>query len=62
MDRVLDPNFCPRDAEDRALLEAEDADFPSERTKGRGHQVGIADHVGHAMTYKILTDDTSKVI
>ena len=39
-----------------------DADFPSESTEGRGHWVGIANHVGHAMTYKILTDDTSKVI
>ena len=40
----------------------EDADFPSANTEGRGHWVGIADHVGHAMTYKILTNDTSKVI
>ena len=62
LDRVLGPNFHPRDAEDRALFEAEDADFPSESTEGRGHQVGIANHVGHEMTYKILTDDTSKVI
>ena len=62
VDRVLDPNFHPRDAEDRALFEAEDADFPSESTEGSGHRVGIANHVGHEMTYKILTDDTSKVI
>ena len=26
------------------------------------HFVGIAEHVGHAMTYKILTSDTKKVI
>ena len=32
------------------------------RPTRRGHWVGIANHVGHAMTYKILTDDTSKVI
>ena len=34
----------------------------SESTERRGHWVGVANHVGHAMTYKILTDDTSKVI
>ena len=62
VDRVLDPNFHPRDAEDRALFKAEDANFPSESTEARGHRVGIANHVGHEMTYKILTDDTSKVI
>ena len=28
----------------------------------RGWFVGIAEHVGHAMTFKILTDDTRKVI
>src|SRR5687768_1440718 len=28
----------------------------------RGHFVGIAEHVGHPMTYKILMDDTQKVI
>ena len=40
----------------------DDSDFPSESTEGRGQWVGIAEHVGHAMTYKILTDDTKKVI
>ena len=30
--------------------------------KLRGHFVGIAEHVGHVMTYKILTDTTQKVI
>lgn len=40
----------------------DDADFPSESRELRGHFVGIAEHVGHAMTYKILTDDTQKVI
>ena len=34
----------------------------SESTEGRGHWVGVANHVGHATTYKILNDDTSKVI
>jgi hypothetical protein len=27
-----------------------------------GHFVGISESVGHAMTFKILTDDTLKVI
>ena len=40
----------------------DDSDFPSESTELRGRFVGIAEHVGHAMTYKILTDDTSKII
>ena len=40
----------------------EDSDFPSGSTKGRGRWVGITENVGHAMIYKILTDDTKKVI
>ena len=39
-----------------------EASFPQDTTEGRGHWVGIAEHVGHIMTYKILTDDTHKVI
>ena len=40
----------------------DDSDFPSETRKLRGHFVGISKHVGHAMTFKILTDDTQKII
>ena len=36
--------------------------FPSESREGRGRFVGLSENVGHAMTYKILTDDTRKVI
>jgi hypothetical protein len=36
----------------------DDSDFPSDSLEKLGHFVGIAEHVGHAMTYKILTDDT----
>ena len=36
--------------------------FPSESREARGHFVGVAENVGHAMTFKILTDDTKKVI
>ena len=40
----------------------DDADFPSDSREKRGYFVGIAENVGHAMTFKILTDDTNKVI
>ena len=40
----------------------DDTPFPSESEERRGHFVGIAEHVGHRLTYKILTDDTKKVI
>ena len=40
----------------------DDSDFPSDSPEKRGHFVGIAENVGHAMTFKILTDDTHKVI
>ena len=39
-----------------------DSDFPSKSPEKCGHFVGFAEHVGHAMIYKILTDDTQKVI
>ena len=47
---------------DPVYYKLDDSDFPSESTEGRGRWVGVAEHVGHAMTYKILTDDTKKVI
>ena len=40
----------------------DDSDYPSESREAIGNFVGIAEHVGHAMTYKILTKDTKKVI
>ena len=40
----------------------DDSAFPSESKEARGKWVGIAEHVGHDMTYKILTDDTRKII
>jgi hypothetical protein len=40
----------------------DDASFPSDRREWRGRFVGINEHVGHAMTYMILTDDTQKII
>ena len=36
--------------------------FPSETVEGHGHFVGISEHVGNVMTFKIITSDTNKVI
>ena len=36
--------------------------FPSDSTEKFGRFVGIAEHVGHALTFKVLTEDTNKVI
>jgi len=38
----------------------ESSTFPSESKESRGHFVGIAEHVGHAMTFKVLADDSQK--
>jgi hypothetical protein len=40
----------------------DDSGFPSDSREKRGHFVSISESVGHAMTFKILTDDTLKVI
>jgi hypothetical protein len=40
----------------------DDSDFLSDSREKCGHFVGISKSVGHAMTLKILTDDTLKVI
>jgi hypothetical protein len=34
-----------------------DGKFPSDSTELKGRFVGIAENVGHSMTYKILTED-----
>ena len=36
--------------------------YPSKSPELRGHIVGIAEHVGHDLTYRILTDDTLHII
>ncbi len=41
---------------------ADDSKFPSESKEIRGHFVGIAENVGDALTFKVLTDDTKKII
>jgi hypothetical protein len=37
-------------------------DFPSESKENVGYVVGFAEHVGHALTYRVLTKDTRKII
>jgi hypothetical protein len=37
-------------------------DFPSDSREKCGHFIGISKSVRHTMTFKILTDDTLKVI
>ena len=39
-----------------------DCDFPSDTQEGLGHIVGISEHCGHALTYKMLTSDTQVII
>ena len=40
----------------------DDSDFPSESRERKGRFVGIAEHVGHAMTFKIYCEDTKRII
>ena len=40
----------------------DDSSFPSESTEKLGRFVGISEHVGHALTFKVLTNDTKKII
>jgi hypothetical protein len=40
----------------------DDSDFPSDSREKRRHFIGISESIRHAMTFKILTDDTLKVI
>jgi hypothetical protein len=47
---------------DPVYYKLDDSSFPSDSREHRGRFVGISEHVGHAMTYMILTDDTQKII
>ena len=40
----------------------DDSDFPSDSTEERGRFIGISESVGHYMTFKILTDKSTKII
>ncbi|GAX27530.1 hypothetical protein FisN_UnNu102, partial [Fistulifera solaris] len=46
----------------KVLYMRDDYDFPSESPEAMGHIVGISEHVGPALCWKILTSDTQKVI
>jgi hypothetical protein len=40
----------------------DDSPFPSDSWEKRGYFVGITEHVSHAMMFKVLTDDTRKIL
>ena len=40
----------------------ESVEFPSDSKESHGHFVGFAEHVGHAMTFKVLADDSQKIL
>ena len=40
----------------------DDSTFPSESAQAYGRFVGIAENVGHDMTFKVLTNDTNKIL
>ena len=44
---------------ERVYYKRNNSSFPSESIELQGHFVGIAESVGHYMTFKVLTDDTT---
>ena len=40
----------------------DDLDFLSEFRVGRGHWVGMMEHVGDTMTFKVLTNNPNQII
>src|SRR5688572_20353556 len=40
----------------------EESHFPSMSNEKSGQFVGVSEHVGHALTFMILTDETEKII
>ena len=42
--------------------EQTNGNFPSDTREKKGYFFGIAENIGHVMTYKILTDNTHKII
>jgi hypothetical protein len=46
----------------KVYAQREDTTFPSTTSEQLCYMVGFADHVGHALTYKLLTVDTQKII
>ena len=46
----------------KVYYKAVDVDFPSDSPEVVGHSVGISEHCGHALTWKILTVDSQSII
>ena len=46
----------------KVYFKKEENTFPSESKEGVGHNVGISEHVGPMMTWKVFTPDTRKVL
>ena len=46
----------------KVYYKKEENTFPFESKEGVGHIVGISEHVGPMMTWKVLTIDTRKVL
>jgi hypothetical protein len=46
----------------KVYYKAVDVDFPSDSSEAVGHIVGISDHCGHALTWKMLTQDSNTII
>ena len=40
----------------------EDNSYPLEPTKQFGHFVGISEHIGHTLMYKLRTENSQKII
>ena len=47
---------------EEVYYQVDDSGFPSDSKEAIGHMVGISEHVGHRLTYKVLTKDTKRVI
>jgi len=44
------------------LLDEKEQSFPGKSKELRDHWAGISEHIGHKMTYKLITDDTGEEI
>jgi hypothetical protein len=45
-----------------AYFKLSESSFPSESTEALGHVVGILEHCGHALTYKVLLSESDAII
>ncbi|GAX13599.1 hypothetical protein FisN_14Lh370 [Fistulifera solaris] len=46
----------------KVYYKLDDSTFPTSTREGLGYMVGISDNVGHALTYKILSADTGRIL